>query len=91
MALKPQASGSPLEIGAGLLRKDVYTGANTVTGKNYAIIHAWEDCVFTSIVDEMTDTGPTALNGKTLKAGDREFGDFSGFVLASGTLVCFKK
>lgn len=91
MATSTTPHGSPLELGAGFNAKDVYTGANTVTGKAYFCVHAWEDCVFTSIVDSTIVTGTTALNGKTLKAGDRHFGEITGFVLASGTLSCYAK
>lgn len=74
-----------LSAGMGLGGNDIVTDANTHSG-DWWCLHAWTDCVFTSITFRSgTSTG--SLAGKTLLAGDREYGNIIAFQLASGTLV----
>lgn len=71
----------------GDLNKDVVANTTPVASKNYYCLHALTDVVFTALADNKLVTGSFA--GVTLKAGDRLFGDFTGFTLSSGTLVCY--
>lgn len=74
--------------GMGLGGNDIASTSGNYTG-DWWCIHAWTDCVFNSVTFRSgTSTG--TLAGKTLLAGDREYGNIVAFSLASGTVVAYR-
>lgn len=71
-----------LSTGLGLGGTTYISAGETKEGV-FNVIHSWEDCVFSAVEFAEGSTSGTFV-GKTLLAGDREYGHFRSLTLASG-------
>lgn len=77
-----------LTTGLGLAGVDFFSDAAAHAG-DWWILHAVEDSVFTSVTYK-TGFNTGSLAGKTIKAGDRIYGRFVSFTLASGSVEAYR-
>lgn len=71
-----------LSTGLGLAGT-VYIAAGETKAGVFNVIHAWSDCTFTAVTFA-TGAAEGTFVGRTLLAGDREYGHFRSITLASG-------
>lgn len=78
-----------LTAGLGLGGSDYFTDATLHSG-NWVILHAIEDTVLTSVTYRPGTRGGDSLSGKTIKAGDRLYGEIVSVQLASGSVELYR-
>lgn len=76
-------------LGLGQTTKEIISNTTARTNKQYAILHALTDVVFNTMTDTTLASGSTTMNGLTLKAGDRYYGNITDVTLTSGTLIAY--
>lgn len=78
-----------LTVGIGLGGSDYVSDATSHTG-NWLILHAIEDTVISSLTYRSGTRGGASLAGKTIKAGDRLYGEIVSIQLTSGSVELYR-
>ena len=74
--------------------KEIISDSVARTSKNYGILHAITDCVIETMTDvtiQNVSGAATAMDTKTIKAGDRYFGVITAIKLTSGTMAAHNR
>ena len=77
------------DLELGQCPKTIIADTADNTSKNFGILHAVTDVVFETMTDATIQAG--SMNGVTLKAGDRYFGEITQVKLTSGVLICYNR
>jgi hypothetical protein len=87
-------TSAPQSLSLGQIGSRWITDTTAYTGR-WGIIECITACVFTTLTSGTRPDGTTAvmlgtLNGKSLAAGQRIFGEFTAITLASGSVIAYE-